>query len=106
MIRFGIVKHIDKYKTGLFIRGHANYAKKGEDIVCAAVSAIGQTAAIGVQRFDAGTDIKQCRSGHIIFTCARKAETEAIISTAAAGIHQIAMQYPQCFAEINADGRG
>lgn len=105
MIRFGMVKHIDKNKTGLFIRGHANYAKKGEDIVCAAVSAIGQTAAIGVQMFDADADIKQCRSGHVVFVCKRTFATDAIILTAVAGIQQIASQYPQCFAEIGTNGQ-
>ena len=94
MIHFGVIEHIDKSKTGLFIRGHANYAKHGADIVCAAVSAIGQTAAIGVGKFDNGAAIKHCRAGYISFVCAKMPETTAIISTAMAGLNEIAKEYP------------
>ena len=34
--------------TGFTVEGHANYAPKGEDIYCAGVSAITQTALIGL----------------------------------------------------------
>lgn len=32
--------NIKKYKNALFINGHANFAKRGSDIVCAGVSSI------------------------------------------------------------------
>src|SRR5690625_4590181 len=35
--------------VGFFASGHAEYAPKGEDIVCAAVSALTQTALLGLQ---------------------------------------------------------
>lgn len=31
------------------ISGHANYAPKGQDIVCAAISAIAETAVLGLK---------------------------------------------------------
>lgn len=34
-----------------FISGHADYAEYGEDIICAAVSAVAQTAVIGIQKY-------------------------------------------------------
>ncbi|CEO88311.1 ribosomal-processing cysteine protease Prp [Syntrophaceticus schinkii] len=36
---------------GFLVRGHAGYKAAGEDIVCAGVSALVQTAAAGLERF-------------------------------------------------------
>ena len=36
---------IDSNQCHLFVEGHAEYAPKGQDIVCAAVSALAQTLA-------------------------------------------------------------
>ena len=99
MVTYGIVKHIDKNKTGLYIRGHANYVKKGPDIVCAAVSAIGQTAGLGVERFDSTAELKRNQNGYWMFVCDSTAETRAIIVTAIAALDVLREQYPQCFAE-------
>ena len=33
------------------IKGHSGYAEEGKDVVCAAVSAIGQTALLGLLKF-------------------------------------------------------
>jgi len=38
----------DKLMTGFEAAGHAGYAKRGQDIVCAAVSALTQAAANGL----------------------------------------------------------
>ena len=95
MVTYGLVKHEDKSKTGIFIRGHANYAKKGADIVCAAVSTIGQVAALGVSKYDPQADVKHMTSGHISFTCKRTPETEAIVYTAIAGLDEVAKEYPE-----------
>ncbi|HHY09973.1 MAG TPA: ribosomal-processing cysteine protease Prp [Firmicutes bacterium] len=35
---------------GFRIKNHTGYADKGEDIVCAAVSALGQTAVLGLRK--------------------------------------------------------
>lgn len=37
--------------NGFQIKGHANFDKKGQDIVCAAVSVLSQTALIGLRYF-------------------------------------------------------
>lgn len=98
MVKFSVVNHIDKNKTGLLIRGHANYVKHGPDIVCAAVSAIGQTAYVGVKAFT-NTDVKQLREGYISFTCDKTVQTQAIINAAICGLKQLEQQYPQCIQE-------
>lgn len=98
MIRYGRVRpYQEEGKTGLFIRGHA-YGEHGA-AVCAAVSAIGQTALTGCKHRDAGLQIKQCRKGHIVFVCAKTAATEAIVSTALAGLDGVKRKYPQSFVE-------
>lgn len=101
MIQYGRVepyqKEEDVYKTGLYIRGHANYVTKGDDIVCAAVSAIGQAAIAGCEAFDAYIEIKQRRKGHIVFVCEHTTETNAIIQAAILGLDGIKAKYPQCF---------
>lgn len=99
MVTYGIVKHIDKNKTGLFIRGHANYVKKGPDIVCAAVSAIGQAAGLGAERFDSTAELKRNQNGYWMFVCDSTPETRAIIVTAISALDVLREQYPQCFAE-------
>ncbi|NLW06899.1 MAG: ribosomal-processing cysteine protease Prp [Clostridia bacterium] len=35
---------------GLTVKGHAGFAPRGEDIVCAAVSALAQTAVLGLEQ--------------------------------------------------------
>lgn len=84
-------------RIGLMVRGHAHYAKKGNDIVCASVSSICQAAANGCLKFGEDTDIKHCRPGHFVFVTNYNPSTEAIIDTAFDGIENIAKQYPKCF---------
>ena len=40
----------DRY-TGFTIKGHADYDEAGSDIVCAAVSALSQTALLGIMQY-------------------------------------------------------
>lgn len=98
MVKFSVVNHIDENRTGLLIRGHANYVKRGPDIVCAAVSAIGQTACAGVDAVT-DTDIKHMQEGYISFTCGKTVQTQAIINAAICGLKQLEQQYPQCVQE-------
>lgn len=87
--------------TGMYIRGHAYGSDDG--MVCAAVSAIGQTAMAGCGQRDPAMQVRQCRKGHIVFACARTEATEAIISAAIAGLDGVRRQYPNAFS---ATGRG
>lgn len=97
MITFGEVKpYKEDGKTGIYIRGHADYAKD-DDIVCAAVSAIGQTAAQAVEVYGKNVEIRHCSKGHIMFVCDANPEAELIIKTALLGLNSIKEQYPQCF---------
>lgn len=50
MININIIHH-NKEIVELWVTGHAEYKKKGEDIVCAAVSAVVQTAIEGLKKY-------------------------------------------------------
>lgn len=49
-ITIEIIRDSSKAITGFRVTGHANTAPHGQDIVCAAVSALTQTAVVGLER--------------------------------------------------------
>lgn len=81
------------------VSGHANYAKKGSDIVCAAVSVLAQTAVGAMQEIvgDCEYEIKQ--DGYL--RCAipgnigeqLKEKAQLILETMVIGFYQIEMEY-------------
>ena len=83
----------------LWFDGHAGYAANGQDIVCAAVSALFETLAMHETTY-AG----ELQPGHrFIWVSPGKLEAGmAIMDAFAAGFRQIAQQYPEhvSFAEI------
>lgn len=80
----------------MYVRGHADYSF-GDDIVCAGISAIGQTAMLGVTEYE--VDVKHCESGKLEFDCRDTVEARAVIKAALRGIDSIRIEYPQCFIE-------
>lgn len=74
------------------VQGHANYAPRGEDIVCAAVSAL-VYALIGALEEDGLIRELVVRPGFV--TVAAKKEDKAF-AVVRCGIGQIAARYPQC----------
>lgn len=86
--------------TGLTIAGHAGYADRGEDIVCAGVSALAETLLIGlrqvarikptVTRQDGYVDVRLPPSltGDAAFAAA------TILQTTIAGLRDLARSYP------------
>ncbi len=50
MIKVTIFKRDDEY-MGFSVEGHANYAEKGKDIVCASVSVLSDNTIESIQRF-------------------------------------------------------
>lgn len=51
MIRVVIKRNSEGNIVEFNIEGHANYADHGQDIVCSAVSVLGQTALIGIHDY-------------------------------------------------------
>jgi uncharacterized protein YsxB (DUF464 family) len=77
--------------------GHAGYAPSGEDIVCAAVSALTQTALVGlleVLKAPVEWSVDE-KKGALSARIGESSEgTELILRTLEAGLKNIAGQYP------------
>ena len=88
----------------LRIEGHAGSAEKGEDIVCAGVSALGYTLLLEAGREEFGAEIESdVRDGLLDVKCSPSGEWEAemclyMLEIIAGGLELIAHQYP-AFAE-------
>ncbi len=82
---------------GFTVTGHADYAAAGEDIVCAAVSAVTMTASVGLRDIIGCPGIYETEEGRLTVRLANEptAETQAIIRTMLAGLREIETQYPQ-----------
>lgn len=78
-----------------YANDHANYDKKGNDIVCASVSVLLQTTVLGLTDYlNLPVDI-QSKNGH--FDCILKLSTpeaQAIIETMILGLKKIEKTYP------------
>jgi uncharacterized protein YsxB (DUF464 family) len=84
--------------SSVFALGHAGFAEHGEDIVCAAVSAILQAARLGLEaHVRIPLDVQQ-NSGELRITWPESARDDtalvAIVTTAELSTEQIARQYP------------
>lgn len=85
-------------KDGFTISGHSNYDEHGKDIVCASVTAISQTALLGLGAYekiefemeDGNTSVEVEDIGQ---------EGEAILYAMKLGLKSIAGQYPE-YVEI------
>lgn len=83
--------------SGFTVRGHADYAAAGEDIVCAAVSAVTLTAALGLKDVlrKAGTYENEAGILTVRLTDPLDEATELIFQTMLTGLAEISRQYPQ-----------
>lgn len=54
---------IKVFKNKVTVKGHANYAKSGGDIVCAAVSTLFQSLVLGIERLTEDKIKYQLKSG-------------------------------------------
>lgn len=84
---------------GFRSEGHAGFADYGEDIVCAAVSVLTQTAVLGLKEHcDVDLQLEQSPGW---LHCALEGEThasdaaEAVLETMILGLDAIARQYPE-----------
>jgi hypothetical protein len=85
--------------SSVFAEGHAGWAEPGEDVVCAAASAILQAAWLGLSEH-AHVEVEGERSGGLLTMrwpeAAREREdVNAIVATAELSIARIAQQFPE-----------
>ncbi len=87
--------------VGFKVSGHANMGEYGEDLVCAAVSAIVQTAILGITEvchISAGVSIEE---GETVCILSKDANADAIqragivVNTMIAGLRSIQQSYPR-----------
>ena len=87
--------------VGFRVSGHANMGEYGEDLVCAAVSAIVQTAILGITEvchISAGVSIDEGETVCILNKDASADEIQRagiVIDTMIAGLRSIQQSYPR-----------
>lgn len=83
---------------GFRASGHSGYAEAGSDIVCAAVSALCQTAEMGLRKIakvDVSTRMDEDKGFLELTVPHPDHDSQVILSTLEEGIKDIASQYPR-----------
>lgn len=96
MIRFEILQQMDAV-VGFRVKGHAEYAEPGLDIVCAAISVLVYNAINSCERF-AGVALDVQDTGNTIRCRLPVQPTEPVrllINSLFFGVEQVAEQYPE-----------
>ena len=91
------ITHRNGYIAGFTASGHSDYAEEGEDIVCAAVSAITQTAMMGLQHFAPNTQAHWEAGDDPILVVSvpdPSHDTEVILQTMVIGLEDILSGVP------------
>jgi len=91
MINIEIVRNSDQAMVGFSVTGHANTAPHGQDIVCAGISALTQTAVLGLDRqLKKKVQIK-IASGNLQMDLLDKPDalTDAVLETMLIGLAEI-----------------
>jgi uncharacterized protein YsxB (DUF464 family) len=97
MITVTLTQDNNKAIIGFAVSGHAKTAPHGTDIVCAGVSALVQSAIMGIERhLGREIDFEQNKDGLIMNLIGQPDSlTEAILTTMQLGLTEIAKLYPK-----------
>ncbi len=94
MVKIDIWYNKEKDVVACKLSGHANSAKKGQDIVCAGISALTQTALLGLIEYAKADVDYEMSDGNMQFSLKTVCDkTQAILQTMLLGLEQIAKQY-------------
>ncbi len=95
MIEIGVTVTGDRVRK-VEVTGHGG-GKAGSDIVCAAVSAVAETALAGLLHYDREGVNWEMREGYISIQVrdSVKKPTDAIMTTMIIGLKQIVQEYPE-----------
>ena len=99
MIQVQIVKENGHYRK-FSIDGHAGYADSGEDIVCAAVSALVINAINSIEKFTEDGYTCDCKDGVIQnweFTALVSPETDLLMDSLILGLETIQKSYGNAY---------
>ncbi|MHB8928128.1 MAG: ribosomal-processing cysteine protease Prp [Bacillota bacterium] len=94
------------------IEGHSDYAEKGRDIVCAAVSALSQGAVMGLERVVGLSPVTTIRDGWLSLqrlsnrslTVDQRQQAQAILETMVVALKDIAREYPRNMTVVDQQG--
>ena len=91
MIKIEIVRNADQAMVGFSVTGHANTAPHGQDIVCAGISALTQTAVLGLDRQLKKKVHVKIASGNLQMDLLDKPDTltDAVLETMLIGLTEI-----------------
>ncbi len=88
--------NITIYDDGFKIEGHAGYAEKGKDIICAGVSALSQTCMQSIIELTQDEPIYFETDGYMDMRCENpSAETKILLKSFRIGIEAIGESYPE-----------
>ncbi|NMP21229.1 ribosomal-processing cysteine protease Prp [Sulfobacillus harzensis] len=97
MVTVGLTRGPDGQPWKLRVSGHAGQGAYGEDIVCAAVSALVETLSLGLARVvhePAGGQVEP-GNAEFLFHQPMGAETRAVVETILVGLKDLAASEPQ-----------
>lgn len=77
----------------LRIRGHAGYAARGQDIVCAGVSMLAQTLALTLEDTPGADARTHTAAGALTLTCADTSETRSLLRMCRIGFRALTERY-------------
>ncbi len=87
---------ITRLKDGIQMRGHAHYAKPGQDIVCAGVSALIQTLIQSVEELTEDTIEYSMQPGSVdIKFWSLSDQAQVLVNSFFIGVESIAATYPE-----------
>ena len=97
MISIQIFRDDNTEIAGFRVTGHADAAPHGQDIVCAGVSALTQSALLGLEQCAKRQFQLVMKSGKLIMNLTGNPDnlTQAILETMVLGLKEIACNYPQ-----------
>jgi len=99
MLEITFYRDSEERLSGVYAHGHAEFDEHGDDIVCAAVSAILQSTRLGLEAYAHLIVDATQQSGEMQLRWPETARDDpsvrAIVSTAELSIERIAEQYPE-----------
>lgn len=87
---------INRYTGGISVKGHANYAPHGQDIVCAAISTLAQTLIASIEELTADEIQYVIQPGTVDIKFGDLSEeSNLLIDSFFVGVQGIANAYPE-----------
>ncbi len=103
MIKAIFYRDSDNLYTGFQISGHAGFARRGKDIVCAGVSALSINTINSVDRLtDAKFEYEVSESGAIKFKFKSKSDdkSQLLVSALAVGLTELYKEYGSKYLQV------